>query len=117
MARTSFFESKNYPTIMFLAITIFSIIVLFGFVDFVDDVDKGFTAYVVAQQNITPELPINITEELEPEREVYTIQAWSIFYTIIITVIIFVALSAIVLKNTIKKNIKEEDKQREAFLR
>jgi len=107
--KSSFLEHKNYPTIMFLALTIISLIVLFGFVDFVDDVDKGFTAYAIQQQNITPEVPAEITEE--KIGEVYTMQAWSIFYIFLISLIILVALVSIVLKRTVQKNIIGENKE------
>lgn len=110
MAKNNIFEHKNYPTIMFLGLIVISMIVLFSFVDFVEDIDKGFTAYVIQQQNITPELAEpTISDEVG---EVYTMQAWSIFYVIIIFAIILVVALSLILKNTIQKNIAEEDKER-----
>ena len=109
MAKNNFFEHKNYPSIMFLALTIISLTVLFGFVDFVEDIDKGFTAYVISQQNITPESTPTITEE--KIGKVYTIQAWSIFYILIISLILLIAFISIVLKKTIQKNIKKEEEK------
>ena len=107
------FKNKQYPELMFLLITILSIIILFSFVDFVQDIDKGFTAYAIQQQNITPTQSINATEK--ETGEIYTIQAWGIFYLIIIVVILLIAFLAIILKKTVQKEIKEEEEEREAI--
>ena len=110
MAKNSFFESNNYPTIMFLVIIIFSIVLLFSFVDFVDDVDKGFTAYAIQEQNITNEETITQPPiKTKLEGEAYTIQAWGIYYISILIIIILVTFLSIVLKNTIKQDITKED--------
>jgi len=118
MQNKSFLEHPNYPTLMFLMIILTSLIILFSFVDFVEDIDKEFTAYVIQQQELTPEIPepkiqeeINLTAE--DKGKVYSLQAWGIFYTLIISVIILIAVLSVILKNTIKKNIKEKEKQRE----
>jgi len=125
----NFFENKNYPIIMFLAIITLSIILLFSFINFVEDVNKGLTTYAIQQQadeykqqqNITPNKEIleNMAKELESEQEteVYTMQAWSIFYIIIIVVIILVAVLSITLKRTIQKNIKQEDEIKKEIMR
>ena len=110
MANNSFFEHKDYPTIMFLGLIIVSMIVLFSFVDFVDEVNKGFTAYVVQQQNV-PEYSVGAVNISEAEiGEVYTIQAWSIFYVVLIVVIVLVVFLFVILKRTIEKNMEEEEK-------
>jgi hypothetical protein len=109
----SIFESNNYPTIMFLAIMLVSIILLFNFVSFVEEIDNGITAYAIKENNATPE----IKEETKPivtedklEGEVYTTFSWGIFYIIIIIIILLLAVLSITLKNTIKTNITEEDR-------
>ena len=124
MKLQSFFESKNYPTIMFLALILLSIIILFSFVNFVQDVDEGLTAYAIAQQErieqpAEQELINQITEQNiteSEEAEIYTTKAWSIFYIIIIAIIILVAAFSIILKKTIQRNIKEEDKEQKGMV-
>lgn len=110
------FESKNYTPIMFLAITITSIILLFTFVDFVQDINEGITAYAIAQQDLDSnqsQIPTNITEE---QGEIYTTQAWSIFYIIILAIITLVAFLSIALKRIVQKNIKNEETKPEGMI-
>tara|TARA_Y100000310_G_scaffold13253_1_gene13548 strand:- start:1464 stop:1808 length:345 start_codon:yes stop_codon:yes gene_type:complete len=112
----SFFESKNYTLIMFLAITLTSIILLFTFVDFVQDVNEGVTAYAIAQQNPNQQqTQTNITAEQE-QGEIYTMQAWSIFYVAIGVIIILVGFLSVVLKRTVQKNIKDKEKNQEGMV-
>ena len=113
----TFFENKNYTSIMFLAITITSILLLFTFVDFVQDVDEGITAYAIAQQNDSNPLQANenITEE-QTQGKIYTVWAWSIFYIIVVVIIVLVAILLIILKRTVQGNIKEEDEKQEEIV-
>jgi hypothetical protein len=116
----TFFESKNYTSIMFLAILVTSIILLFTFVNLVQDIDNGITAHAIAQQNIgssqpPPRIPANLTKE-SLEGEIYTTQAWSIFYIVLIVIITIVAFLAITLKKTIQKNIKSEETKPEGMV-
>jgi len=111
-AINTIFESKNYPTIMFLAIILTSIILLFNFINFVEEINNQITGYAISEQeeqNTTSE----IQEKAKPLiGEVYTTFAWGIFYIIIIIIVIIFTILSIILKNTIKINLIEEDKTR-----
>ena len=129
MSKNSFLESKNYHSIMFLLLIITSLILLFNFVDFVEDIDKKITAYAIgdnitdsetdqlAEQTQTDQIPEQTAEQIEIESEnqegkVYTTGAWSIFYIILILIIILAAVLFITLKNTIEENILKEEEQK-----
>lgn len=110
MIAKAFFESKNYNSIMFLLLTIVSILVLFNFVNFIEEINSGVTAYAIAEQNITQQTPkTNLTSE--NSGEMYTFQAWSIFYIGLITIIASIIFLSLNLKNTIQKNIEEEERE------
>lgn len=127
MTENNFFDHKDYPTIMFLAITFVSILLLFNFVNFIEEIDKGITAYAIQNQeenkNITPTVqevkeeeliskPISPEPEIEEnelEGEMYTTFAWGIFYIIILAIIVLFAILSITLKNTVNTNIIEEN--------
>ena len=104
------FEHEDYPKIMFLGLIVMSMVVLFSFVDFVDDVNNGFTAYVIQEQNMAQDIPVLVNASGSEVGEIYTIQAWSIFYVAIIITIVLVAILFVILKRTVQKNIEEEDK-------
>ena len=103
---------------MFLAISLMSIILLFSFVNSLEEIDNQITTHAVKEQE-TQEEEKEIIKEPIPQKtlknnlegEVYTSFAWGMFYIIIWAILAFLAILTIVLKNTISKNIKQEESE------
>lgn len=112
------FDSKYYPRIMFLAITVVSLLLLFNIVNITDkiktNIDKkpitGF-ATEIDRTNNSPENLTNYTGS--PKSEIYTTRSYAMYYSLIIGIIAAIFITFFVLRSTIMKNIEIEEKSRE----
>jgi len=106
MFEDNFFEKKIHSPIRFLSIMVLSLIILFGFVGFIE-YDNGITGYAVNEDNLTKVDKVVGDGDVG---EVYTTKAWGIFYIFIISLVTLVAFVSVILKKTIWQNIAEETK-------
>lgn len=117
------FDSKYYPKIMFLAITVVSLLLLFNIVNIMDQVkmnleNKPITGFVtgIDRTNNSPNNINNISNKTnsssQPEQEIYTTRSYAMYYSMIIGIIAAIFITFSVLKSTIIKNIEIEEESR-----
>jgi hypothetical protein len=120
------FESKYYPTIMYLSLITVSLLIVFSIVNTLDNINnfkvkeiKAITGNIVqeedyknAQEQSTYEQLNNSYENYETSEyikpELYQYKSNFIFYLIVTCIIAVIFIVAIILRSTIIENIKIE---------
>ena len=117
------FDSKYYPKIMFLALIVVSLLLLFNIVNITDKIKiniekKSITGFATEiDRTINPATNTNnITNEanhsIKPEQEIYTTSSYAMYYSLILGIIAAILITFFVLRSTIMKNIEIEEESR-----
>ena len=116
-------NSKYYPKIMFLAITVVSLLLLFNIVNIMDQVKmniekKSITGFATeidrtnSPPNNIPNETNSSTHSTQPKQEIYTTTSYTMYYSLIIGIIAAIFIIFSVLRSTIVKNIEVEEESR-----
>ena len=111
-------KSKNYPRIMYLALIVVSLLILFTMVNILDTANEKFhhrlTGFAVSENGKINNSDSNITGNNDEKNnsEIYTSKPYIIFYIFIVGILVAIVLTFFILSSTIKKNIDEEEKAR-----
>jgi len=124
------FDSKYYPKIMYLAITVVSLLLLFNIVNITDQVKMniekksitGFASEIdrtnntlsnISKETIPTKAISNKTiSSIQPKQEIYTTSSYAMYYVLIIGIIAAIFITFTILRSTILKNIKIEEESR-----
>ncbi len=116
-------NSKYYPKIMYLALIVVSLLILFNFVNIIQDANnlekKAITGFAIENntnktQLSKTEIPKQEKEEIpkEEKQELYSAKSYMMFYFLIIGIIATIFITFLSLKSTVKKDIEIEDEER-----
>jgi hypothetical protein len=114
------FDSKYYPKIMFLAITVVSLLLLFNIVSITDQIKvniekKSITGFASSIDNSNNSIlnVINVTNSTKSDKgEIYSTQSYMIYYILIVGIIAGIFITFSVLRSTVLKNIQREEEER-----
>ena len=118
------FDSKYYPKVMFLAITVISLLLLFNIVDIMEEAKVNYeykiiTGYSAINEKIDnsktnpPIIKINDTNSSSSNKqEVYSTKSYAMYYGLIIGIIAALFITFSVLRSTVLNNIKREEEER-----
>lgn len=118
------FDSKYYPKIMFLAITVVSLLLLFNIVNITDKIKTnieskpitGFATNIDNSDNFSNNVTNATNSSTAPRLEMYTARSYTMYYGLIIGIIAAIFITFTVLRSTILKNIKMEEESRRLWL-
>jgi len=119
-------NSKYYPKLMFLAIIVVSLLLLFNIVNIMDKVKinlekksttgnagiTGFVSEIDRTNNPINSLQNKTNFSEQPKQEVYTAKSFAIYYSLIIGIIAAIFITFSVLKSTVMRNIEIEEEAR-----
>lgn len=108
------FKNKSYPAMMYLLLSVVSILIVFSFVNIVEDMDKKLeqkiSGLAVLDNNLTNQT--NTSESNLTKEEMHSMKSYLAFNTILISIIVLIFIVSFVLRSTILSNIKKEDEIR-----
>jgi hypothetical protein len=114
-------NSKSYPKLMYLALIVVSLLILFNIVGILQTAnnkmhEKTITGFSIKNNIANPAdaSSINLTgnNSMKKEPELYSSRPYIIFYIFLIGIIASILITFLVLSSTIKKNIELEENER-----
>ena len=115
-------NSKYYPKIMFLALIVVSLLIVFNMTNIIDNAklkhdQKSISGFVtgIDRTNNSEVNSYNNTEinnSSSQEHEMYSAKSYAIYYILIIGIIAGIFITFSVLKSTVLRNIDLEEKER-----
>ncbi len=110
-------NSKHYPRIMYLALIVVSLLILFNLINIIDIAndkikDRSLTGFAIENNNNNTSNNSTTDKSSSKKSELYTSRSYMIFYSFIIGLIVAIFITFLILRSTINKNIELEEKAR-----
>jgi hypothetical protein len=114
-------NSKSYPKLMYLALIVVSLLILFNSVNILETAnnkmhEKTISGFAIENDitNLTTIPSINLTNNnsMPQKPELYSSKPYIIFYIFLIGIVTAILITFLVLRSTIDKDIELEENER-----